>query len=300
MGVQVGTPIQISGVGVGSVAARDLGVDDRRVRLTFTLEREVPLPKNTRAILATTSLLGDMAIIFDYDRPCQGSDCAEDGDTFEGITRGLMESVLGGEGMAPYMEQIKDGVKEIVDSLNKSLLSEDAKGPLAESARDMRSSMANIKAATGRMNTMLQRTSPSLEKSIDNMAALTTTLEKQKANIASILANVDSLSQQMVDARLDEAVNDAKATIKELDATLATAKSAMTGVDELVNQIQAGEGTLGMLIQDDQLYTNLNALSYSLDSLMIDIQEKPYRYVPLKSRRRVEKYDRKDATQQDN
>lgn len=301
MGVQVGTPIQISGVSVGSVSARDLSVEDRRVRLTFTLEREVPLPKDTKAVLATISPLGDMAIIFEYDRPCQGDvACAEDGDTFTGITRGLVESILGDGGLSSYIEQLKDGIKEVVDSLNNGLLSEDAKGPLAESVRDLRSTMSNLKDATGRMNLMLQRSSPALESSLKNMAALTNTLEQQKASIANIIANTDSLSQQMVDARLDEAVNQAKATINELNATLVTAKSAMGGIDEMVTQLKAGEGTLGMLIQDEGLYNNLNALSFSLDSLMIDIQEKPYRYVPLKSRRRVEKYDRKDAQEDNN
>jgi phospholipid/cholesterol/gamma-HCH transport system substrate-binding protein len=301
MGVQVGTPVQISGVSVGSVSARDLSVEDRRVRLTFTLEREVPLPKNTKAVLATTSPLGDMSIIFEYDHPCQGgTDCAEDGDTFEGVTRGLVESVLGDGGLSTYIEQLKDGIKEVVDSLNNGFLNEDAEGPLAESVRDLRGTMSNLKEATGRMNLMLQRSSPALESSLKNMASLTNTLEEQKASIASIIANTDSLSQQMVDARLDEAVNQAKATINELNATLVTAKSAMGGIDDMVGQLKAGEGTLGMLIQDEGLYNNLNALSFSLDSLMIDIQEKPYRYFPLKSRRKVEKYDRQDAEEGNN
>lgn len=301
MGVQVGTPIQISGVSVGSVSARDLSVEDRRVKLTFTLERDVPLPKETKAVLATTSPLGDMSIIFEYDHPCQGgAGCAEDGDIFEGVTRGLVESVLGDGGLTSYLEQLKEGMKEIADSLNNGFLSEDAEGPLAESVRDLRGTMSNLKEATGRMNLMLQRSSPALESSLNNMATLTSTLEEQKASIASIIANTDSLSQQMVNARLDEAVMQAKTTITELNETLVTAKSAMGGVDELVGQLKAGEGTLGMLLQDEELYTNLNALSFSLDSLMIDIQEKPYRYFPLKSRRKVEKYDRQDVQEANN
>jgi phospholipid/cholesterol/gamma-HCH transport system substrate-binding protein len=103
----------------------------------------------------------------------------------------------------------------------------------------------------------------------------------------------------MVDARLDEAVIQAKATLAELDQTLVSAKSAMTGINDLVGQLKAGEGSLGMLLQDDALYNNLNALSYSLDSLSADMQDRPYRYIPLKSRRRVERYDRKDAEAND-
>ena len=293
-GVQVGTPVQISGVSVGSVSARDLSTEDRRVRLTLILERQVPLPKNTRAILATVSPLGDMAIILDYPTPCSGADCAEDGDTFQGVTRGMVESMLGEGGLDTYIEQLRAGLLEAVDSLNKGLLSEDSKGPLAESVRDLRGTMSNLNAATGRMNLLLQRSSPALESTLNNVAQLMSTLEEQRQSIAGILSNTDTLSQQMVDARLDEAVLEAKATITKLNETLATANTALGGVDELVGQLQAGEGTLGMLLQDEDLYTNLNALSYSLDSLLVDLQQRPYRYVPFKGRRKVERHDRKD------
>lgn len=294
-GVQIGTPVQISGVSVGSVSARDLSTSDRRVKLTMILEREVPLPKDTRAVLATISPLGDMAIILDYPAPCDGSNCAEDGDTFEGYTQGMVESMLGDGGLETYITQLRSALLEAVDSLNHGLLSEDSKGPLAESVRDLRSTMSNLNQATGRVNLLLQRSSPAMESTLSNIAQLTETLEEQKQAIAGIISNTDSLSQQMVDARLDEAVTEAKATLSKLNETLGTADSALGGVDELVGQLKAGEGTLGMLLQNDDLYMNLNALSFSLDSLMVDIQNRPYRYFPLKSRRKVERYDEKDA-----
>ncbi|MEL7249656.1 MAG: MlaD family protein [Bacteroidota bacterium] len=294
-GVQIGTPVQISGVSVGSVSARDLSTEDRRVKLTLTIERDAPLPKDTRAVLATVSPLGDMAIILDYATPCSGANCAESGDTFQGLTRGIVESMLGDGGLGSYIEQLRAGLLEAVDSLNKGLLDENSKGPLAETVRDLRGTMSNLNAATGRMNVMLQRSSPALESTLANIAQLTETLEEQRQAIAGIISNTDTLSQQMVDARLDEAVTEAKATITKLNETLSTANTALGGVDELVGQLKAGEGTLGMLLQDEELYTNLNALSYSLDSLVSDFQGRPYRYVPLKGRRKVERYDRKDS-----
>ncbi|MEM9260148.1 MAG: MlaD family protein, partial [Bacteroidota bacterium] len=294
-GVQVGTPVKISGVTVGSVSARDLSVEDRRVKLTFNLTREVPLPKDTRAILATTSALGDMAIIFDYAQPCQGANCAESGDTFEGRTQGMIESFLGEGGLESYIQQLKEGMQDVVNTLNKEVLGDEATGPLAESMRDLQSTMGNLKAATGRVNTLLQRSSPELEASLSNVAALTGTLEEQKGAIAGIIANADSLSAQLVAADLEEAVVQAKATIEELNATLASAKTAMGGVNDIVGNLQEGQGTLGLLLQDQGLYNNLNQLSYSLDSVLTDLQDKPYRYLPLKSRRKVQKYDRQDA-----
>lgn len=294
-GVQVGTPVQISGVTIGSVSSRELDTQERKVKLTFTLSEEVPLPKDTRAILATKSFLGDMAVIFDYPTPCNGSNCAESGDTFIGATQGMVESMLGEGGLESYIAQLQEVLQKSITSLTEGLVGEDSNGPLAATARDLEATMGNLKNATGRVNNMLQRSSPELEKTLTNIAQLTTTLNEQKKHIAGIVANTDSLSQQMVDARLDEAVVQAKATLAELDETLVTAKSAMSGVDDLMGQLKQGEGSLGKLLYDDALYQNLNALSYSLDSLSSDLKERPYRYVPLKSRRRVKRSDRKDA-----
>lgn len=293
-GVEVGTPVQISGVTVGSVSARDLGVEDRRVRLTLTIERPMPLPKNATATLASTSMLGGMAILLDYDRPCTGADCAENGDVLQGRTLGMVEAILGGNGLTPYIDQVKSGIQGTVDTLNNTLLGENSAGPLAETFRDMSATMQNLKAATDRMNIMLQRSSPELEKTLANVSRLTTTLGNQTKNIEGIIANTNGLSQQMVDAKLGEAVAEAKAAIAELNSTLASAKTAMTGINSLVGKVEQGEGSLGRLMKDEALYDNLNALSFSMDSLIIDIQEKPYRYLPLKSRRRVQRYDALD------
>jgi phospholipid/cholesterol/gamma-HCH transport system substrate-binding protein len=294
-GVQIGTPIQISGVTVGSVSAIDLGIEDRRVRLSFTLERKVPMPKSTRAVLMQTSVLGDKAIILDYDQPCQGANCAVDGDELTGVSLDMVESILGEGGIGNYMEQLTASLNQLVDSINYKLLGDDSEGPLAESARGIQSTVENLKQATGRMNLMLQRSAPALESTLNNVDQLTATLEQQRGSIAGILDNADSLSNQLVEAQLGEAIEGIKGTITQLNETLAGADQTVAGLNEVMGKIEKGEGTLGMLVQDETLYQNLNALSYSLDSLTTDFQERPYRYLPLKGRNRVKRYDRKDA-----
>lgn len=297
-GIQIGTPVQISGVTVGSVANIDLGIEDRRVRLSLDLEQDVPLPKDARAILATTSFLGDKAVLLDYDRPCTGEgDCAQSGDTLVGLTQGMVESVLGEGGVEAYIETFKDGLEEILDTLNQDLLGEDSSSPVAQTARDLESTMSNLKAATARTNQLLQRTSPELEKALANVSDLTETLAAQRDNIAGIIANADSLSQQLVDAQLDEAIEQVKGTITELEKTLETTNTAMGGVSDVITKIENGEGTLGKLVNDEALYHNLNALSRQMDSLVTDINQRPYRYIPLKGRRKINRYDSKDESE---
>jgi len=48
------------------------------------------------------------------------------------------------------------------------------------------------------------------------------------------------------------------------------------------------------------LFNDISGLSSKADSLMTDIQARPYRYLPLKSRAKVKKFDRLDAKEADN
>jgi phospholipid/cholesterol/gamma-HCH transport system substrate-binding protein len=62
-----------------------------------------------------------------------------------------------------------------------------------------------------------------------------------------------------------------------------------------MSSVKDGKGTLGKLMTDDAIYERLNRASLAADTLLTDLQERPYRYVPFKSRKRVLKFDRKDA-----
>jgi phospholipid/cholesterol/gamma-HCH transport system substrate-binding protein len=46
-----------------------------------------------------------------------------------------------------------------------------------------------------------------------------------------------------------------------------------------MNKINSGQGSLGMLVNNDTLYRNLEASSKSLDALLTDMKANPNRYV---------------------
>ena len=49
-----------------------------------------------------------------------------------------------------------------------------------------------------------------------------------------------------------------------------------------------------MLINDPEFAEKLNTTVRDLDALLVDFKEHPYNYMPLKSRRRVNKWREKD------
>src|SRR5690606_11127995 len=67
----------------------------------------------------------------------------------------------------------------------------------------------------------------------------------------------------------------------EIKSTVDNANQAMADVQAVTDKINRGEGSLGLLVNDDQLYNNLNSASAELDELIRDLKTNPGKYLKL-------------------
>ncbi|MCP9237585.1 MlaD family protein [Lewinella sp. JB7] len=294
-GLTVGTPVQIAGVTVGTVKQINLDQVKKLVVVTLEVRKNVNIPVETQAYISTISLLGEKAVQLEYDRPCFGDgDCAESGSYLEGSSKGILASFLGTDPDADPAAGIKGQISEAVDSIRWTLFSEESNNPLARSSRDLAVTMENLKAATARLQTLMDANSREINTTFDNLASITGTLSDRQESIANIIANADTLSANLSGLQLEQTVDEVNTSIVRLRGTLDEADRALGGVTAVMNDVQSGKGTLGKLLTDDEIYNRLNRASVAADTLLSDLQERPYRYVPFKSRKRVLKFDRKD------
>ena len=98
-----------------------------------------------------------------------------------------------------------------------------------------------------------------------NAESITTNLKKNNENINKILSNFGEVSDSLAASNFVNVIHQADNTI--------------SGLSDIVNKINKGEGTLGLLLKDDELYNKLKKASADLDDLLIDIKENPKRYV---------------------
>ena len=295
-GLTVGTPVQISGVNVGSVNEIRLDQVKKLVVVKLEVRKNVNVPVGTQAYISTVSLLGEKAVQLEYDKPCFGDgDCAEDGSYLEGTSKGILASFLGTDPDADPADGIRSQIKEGIDSLQYTLFDERSDNPIARSSRDLAATMENLRAASQRFEVLLDANSRSISTTTENLASLTTSLNGQEESIARIISNADTISGNISRLELEQTVAEVNTSIVQLRGTLDNADRALNGVTEVLDDVQQGNGTLGKLLTDDEIYNRLNRASLAADTLLTDLQDRPYRYVPFKSRRRVLKFDRKDA-----
>ena len=85
------------------------------------------------------------------------------------------------------------------------------------------------------------------------------------ANVTGITENVNEFSSQLNEL-------DLKKTVVSVDSTL-------LGLQSITNKLNNNDNTLGLLLNDKQLYDGLLNTVGSADSLLIDLRLNPKRYV---------------------
>jgi phospholipid/cholesterol/gamma-HCH transport system substrate-binding protein len=117
-------------------------------------------------------------------------------------------------------------------------------------------------------------------------ASLNSTIAENKVNLAGITANMKSLSANLIDTEKSlkpligkfSSIADSLSALKVSQA-LATTQKSLEGLQKIMAGIEAGQGSVGKLLKDDSLYTNLNRSVADLDKLLIDFRLAPKRYV---------------------
>lgn len=301
-GLQKATPVRISGFQVGVVSDLYLKPDDpnQRVVVVLDLNKEIQIPKNTKAVIIATSIMGGKAIVLDYPYPCSGDDCAQSGSYLQGEARGLLASMLSEDQAKSYVNIFKNGLEEVLDTLNDQFLDSTSNSPIALSIRDLRYTMANLKSSSSELDIILRRSSGDIQGTFKNLNSVTGTLQANNEKIKNIIVNAENFSDDLAKADLHKASEEVVTSIKGLQQTLNSADVALKSVNTTMSRINGGEGTLGKLLKDETLYYQLKAMTTNVDTLVNDLQTRPYRYIPFKSKRKVDKYDREAAKKLEN
>lgn len=240
-GIRRGDAVQLQGVSIGRVRGFELADDG--VRLTLELQGRYPVPADSRAVLTQGGLLGDMVVAI---APGSSPRTLADG------------GILRIERTGDDLMTVAGGIAERADSVlvrAQTLLSQRTLEAMAASARDLQVLMAEMAALAVEQRQQIGSLTASLQRSAAGIEATAT-----RPELARALARTDSMTLR-------------------LDAATGSLQQASASLASLTARVEGGEGTLGKLTSDDELYRNLNAAVASLNELTADIKANPRRYI---------------------
>lgn len=249
-GLQSGTNVSINGYSVGKV--NDIKfLDDRgNLLVTFTVGNDFKFSKNSIVELYDTGIIGGkgLQILPEFDN----ASLAQSGDTLRTETRpGITD--LAQQKLTPLVRKFESAITDadsVLINVN-NVLDAKTKKDLKQVISGLSDLIVSLNVSAASLNTILEGNKEKLDNSFKNFDVLTTNF-----------------------AKLSDSLNAAG-----LGRTLASLESTMASMDRVAQKIENGDGTLGLLMTDKELYTNLNRTTRELDLLLQDLRLNPKRYV---------------------
>jgi phospholipid/cholesterol/gamma-HCH transport system substrate-binding protein len=265
-GLVEANPLMINGFRVGMVGHIELSKDtSKSVIVTLILDDEVNIPINSTAKVVSSDILGSKAIQLILGNSTQ---YAEPGDTLQSAQEDNLKAAVN-KTIAPLQKKA-EGLIASIDSVMvvvQQVFNESARANLAKSFESIKLAITSLQNTAFRLDTLVYTEKAKISSILTKVNTLAKTLADNSDNLNNIITNFSNISDSLAKSNIMSAINNA-------DVALGQASSILT-------KIEKGEGTMGMLINNDSLYRKLDKSSEDLDKLLKDLRINPERYVHI-------------------
>lgn len=257
--------VKINGLNVGTV--NNFKPADKEVSsiiVELHIDKTIAIPANSIALI-DGSVLGSAYINIEKG---PSNAYLKTGDTISTRADMSLLSNLQAQ-VAPTLTRLNetfDSLKLVIGGLN-SIFDPNTKN-------NLRGLIANLTVTSGELTQLLNIQSGAMAQTLKNLNDVTGNLARNNDVINSSLRNVEVTTSRLANANIEGVVSALQSTIGELRST--------------VSRFNSSNGSLGLLLNDRQLYDRLNGASNRLDKVALsaeilfdDIRVHPKRYVNI-------------------
>jgi phospholipid/cholesterol/gamma-HCH transport system substrate-binding protein len=240
--------VQVNGIRKGEVKSMRLQGD--HVIVELELSNDVTITRDSRVLIRNVGLMGEKVIFVEL--AATGAPYAA-GDPIPGV--------------------YEEGLGEVMAKLGETV---NAMGGLSAQLSDVASTLKHngqLERAIDNFST----TSEELKRTVsENRGLLNETLK----NFAAASKTARSITTDR-EPQIRKAIDDFGSAAEKMDRLSGRLDSLRAVMQSLSSRVDRGEGTLGRLVTDDQLYTDLSSSVASLKGLIEDIKKHPKKYFKL-------------------
>ena len=260
-GLEPSNAVVINGLKVGMVDKIE-PITNKNGRIHFvakiSVSKDFSFSKNSPVEIFEPGLMSgkQLRIRLIYD-----GKTAQSGDTLKGAYQlSMMNSI------SSQVGPVKDQLQSVLTKLDSTVASTN-KIVDEQNRREIKMLLANLNQTVSSFKSTSEQTNRLLS---GNEGRIQNVLENANKTMISANSAVDKYGK--IAENIDT---------KQLNHTVEKLNQVSDKLNNVISGIQNGEGSLGKLAKDEELYNNLNKTSQSLDALIKDLKENPKRYINI-------------------
>ncbi|WP_319416527.1 MlaD family protein [Marispirochaeta aestuarii] len=254
-GLRPGTQVWVAGVDVGRI--REIDLEQGQARLMMELSSNVPVYRDAVIRKQTQSMLGNAIVALDPGSP--QSVPIQHG--------GVIQNVVSSSGMEQAFGSIDELAKEMesfMTNLNSFMNEQGGYAAIEDILTISRDTVANT-------SRMVEVNLALLQESLENIAAVTERLESSSSSdlqdLSSILRNTAGITER-VDLLLSRQNGRIEDTMVSLQASIENLNASLENIKNVTAKIERGEGNIGKLINDEDLYVRIDNVVTGVDEYL--------------------------------
>lgn len=279
-GLVEANPILVNGYKIGQIKKLALSPDKPGFIVVSMMvdNADIKIPKNSIAKIISSDFLGSKAIQIDLG---SSAELVADGDTLKSDIEASLTQAVNNE-----VKPLKEKITKLVSSLDsvvaviQVILNKDAREDILESFEGIKKSILTFEHTARTLDTLVTKEKRTISVIFSKIESITTNIANNNDKITQALNNITNITDSIAKSNLTSTINNTN--------------KAMADVSVILDKINKGEGTMGLLVNDKKLYNELDSTSKSLGFLIRDIEKYPGLYLIGKSKKKAKREKERD------
>ena len=260
-GLEASSPVSINGLKVGQVD-KIIPITDKNGKIHFVVKVVVDddfrVPKGSTIEIFEPGLMSGKQVRINL---VYGGTLAKDGDTLlssnkESLINGLSSQIM------PVKDQLQNVLKRVDSLANNAnkVMDEGNRAEIKSLLINLNRTVASFDNTSKSLNSVMANSDPKVQKVLDNANATMLSANSAVGKYGQLADNID---------------------VKKLNATVDNLDKTVKSLNMVISDVQSGNGSLGKLMKDEELYNNLEKTSKNLNELILDLKANPKKYINI-------------------
>lgn len=258
-GLQKSNSVTINGLKVGMVEEikpTKNAKGEYYFEVKISVDKEFKFSRNSNVLINEPSLMSgkEVKINVRYDPPM-----AENGDMLNG---GVQLSSMAE--ITSQVGPVKDQLTSVLGKLDSTMLSANKILDI-KNRKEIQNLLVNLNSLTKSFETTSNQAQGLITQNDDKIAKL---LDETSSTLSSAKTTINAYGKVANSIQTDK-----------INQTMNELQEVSSKMNHLLSGMENGEGTLGKMLKNDELYNNLNQSVVNLNSLLEDVKTNPKRYI---------------------